>query len=253
MKGSLHVQARLLVLAATAILSACDDSPTVTHYVLALSWQPAFCELNADKPECRELDGGDFAASHLAVHGLWPNDRPGSGPSHCGVDQATKALDEPKNWCSLPQPKLEAETRAALDPAMPGIASCLDRHEWIKHGTCAGIDADDYFADTVRLAAAIQATPLAQVITDNIGRYVTPQQLTNAFEVAFGAGSGQALTLVCTRRGGTVYLSEVRIALDPSALNGTLDRDDLYLEGALEAPAPAGTCPDTVRIDRADP
>jgi ribonuclease T2 len=247
----LHVPARFRVtaLAAAAILCACDDSAAITHYVLALSWQPAFCEFNADRPECRALDSADFAATHLSVHGLWPNDSPGSGPSHCGVDQATRALDEPKSWCELPKPKLDAETRAALEPAMPGVASCLDRHEWIKHGTCAGTDADDYFADTVRLAGAIQAMPLAQVIADNIGRYVTTRQLTNAFEVTFGAGSGQALTLACTRRGGAVYLSEIRIALEPSALEGILDRDDLYLEG----PAPAGTCPDTVRIDRAGP
>ena len=54
---------------------------------------------------------------------------------------------------------------------MPGIASCLDRHEWIKHGTCSGLDADCYFADTLRLAAAVQATPhSAEIIAANIGR-----------------------------------------------------------------------------------
>jgi ribonuclease T2 len=228
-------------------LAACDDSPDVTHYVLALSWQPAFCEFNASKPECRELDSGDFAARHLAVHGLWPNDRPGSGPSHCGVDAATKALDQPSSWCELPRPDTAAETRAALAPAMPGTASCLDRHEWIKHGTCSGLDADSYFVDTLRLAAAVQATPIAEIVAANIGRNITPKQLSNAFESSFGAGSSRALTLVCTERNGRHFLAEIRIALETTSVKGALERDDLYLDGE---PA-AGTCPDTMRVDSA--
>ena len=41
-----------IVVAAGLALAACDNSPDVTHYVLALSWQPAFCEFNRDRPEC---------------------------------------------------------------------------------------------------------------------------------------------------------------------------------------------------------
>jgi len=234
------------ILAAFA-LAACDDSPDITHYVLALSWQPAFCELNADRPECRELDSGDFAASHLTVHGLWPNDRPGGGPSHCDVDAATKALDQPKSWCELPKPKLKAETSAQLAPAMPGTASCLDRHEWIKHGSCSGLDANSYFTDMLRLAAAVQATPMAEIVAANIGRNITPKQLSNAFEASFGAGSSRALTLVCAERNGRHFLSEIRIALETTSVKGALERDDLYLDGE---PA-AGTCPDTIRVDPA--
>jgi len=232
------------ILAAFA-LAACDDSPSFDHYVLALSWQPAFCESHPDKPECRELDAADFAAYHLAVHGLWPNNGPGEGPTYCGVDAAIQALDQPKSWCEMPQPKVSDKTRAALAPAMPGARSCLDRHEWVKHGTCSGLDADSYFAATLRLAHAVQATRLGAVIAANVGRYVTPQQLFNAFEATFGAGASQALTLVCTRGGGLDYLSEVRIALKPDALEGTLERDDLYLSGGR----PSGSCPDTIRID----
>jgi|RhiMethySRZTD1v2_1073278.scaffolds.fasta_scaffold03065_19 ribonuclease T2 len=238
---------RIAAIAAALTLAGCDDSPSITHYVLALSWGPAFCEFNPDKPECRELDGADFAASNLTVHGLWPNSGPSDGPSYCNVDAATKALDQPQSWCELPKPKLDDDTRALLKSAMPGTASCLDRHEWIKHGTCADMRAQSYFADTLRLAAAVQATRLGQVITDNVGRNVTPQQLANAFEATFGAGSSQALTFICTERKGSHYLAEIRIALAPSSLKGTLERDDLYLEG----PRPAGSCPDTMRIDRA--
>jgi ribonuclease T2 len=234
-----------LVLAA-ALLSGCDESPAVTHYVLALSWQPAFCESNARRPECRALDPGDFAARHLTVHGLWPNDRPNAGPTYCGVDEETKALDEPKSWCQLPEPEMSGKTRAHLAQTMPGVLSCLDRHEWIKHGTCSGIGAERYFGETLRLASAVQATVFNQVIAANVGREVTPEQLIKAFEASFGAGSSAALTLVCSDGG---FLSEIRIALKASSLEGELDGGDLYRDG----PAPASRCPATMRIDAAGP
>jgi ribonuclease T2 len=238
-----RVLARFL-LSAITFLAACDESPAVTHYVLALSWQPAFCESNADKPECRALDPGDFAARHLTVHGLWPNDRPGSGPTYCGIDEETRALDKPKSWCELPEPEMSGMTRAHLAQTMPGVLSCLDRHEWIKHGTCAGTGAERYFGETLRLTTAVQATPFAQAIAANVGREVTAEQLIQAFEASFGAGSGEALTLVCSDRGD---LSDIRIALQPSALEGELDGGDLY----RGAPAPASRCPGTLRIDAA--
>jgi ribonuclease T2 len=127
-----------------------------------------------------------------------------------------------------------------------GVLSCLDRHEWIKHGTCARIGAERYFGETLRLAAAVQATAFAQAISANVGREVTPEQLVKAFEASFGAGAGDALTLVCSKHGD---LSEIRIALKASALESELDGRDLYLDG----PAPESRCPGTVRIDAAGP
>jgi ribonuclease T2 len=227
------------------LLAACDKSPEFDHYVLALSWEPAFCQFHNDKPECGALGANDFAAGHLSVHGLWPNSGPSEGPTYCAVDAATQKLDQPQSWCEMPEPQLSDKTRAALEPAMPGVSSCLDRHEWIKHGTCTGVSADSYFATSVRLANAVQATKLGEVLEANVGRYVTPQQLINAFEASFGAGSSQALTLVCTQGGGLAYLSEVRIALKPDALKGALEHDDLYLKDGGEA----GSCPDTIRVD----
>jgi ribonuclease T2 len=233
---------RIALALVVALLSACDESPAVTHYVLALSWQPTFCERNRDKPECRALDDGDYAAHHLSLHGLWPSGAVDKGPSYCGVSGATANLDMPQQWCALPEPALTDSTRDDLRNIMPGVQSCLDRHEWIKHGTCSGLPAETYFAETVRLTAAVQATPLGALLSAEAGQRVDRRRFFDAFEESFGPGTTRALSLVC-REGD---LLEIRIALKLSAMFGGLDRDDLYLDGQ-----PAGSCPATVRIDQA--
>lgn len=232
-----------VILAAIALF-ACDKGPEIDHYVLALSWQPAFCASNEARPECQALKAGDYAAGHLTLHGLWPNDRPGEGPTYCDVSAETKALDEPQSWCELPQPKLSAETRKSLTPRMPGMQSCLDRHEWIKHGTCAATESDAYFRSALRLTEAIDQLEISKIIGRSVGKYVARQQLIATFEAAFRAGSAKAVTFLCDGEG---YLTEIRIAVMPTALDGKLDREDLYLDG----PAPSGSCPATIRIDRA--
>jgi ribonuclease T2 len=229
--------------------AASDDSPPIDHYVLALSWQPTFCEFNADKPECRSLKPGSFAATRLAIHGLWPDSHENKRLRHCGVDAAVVALDEPARWCQLPEPELKPETRAALDLAMPGVRSCLDRHEWIEHGTCAGVDAEGYFATTLRLAAAVRASPLGDLLAANVSREVPRRKLIEAFDAAFGAGSAKALTLLCKPSGTKSLLIEIRIALERSAADGDLDGADLRLAGT----GSRGSCPAMILIDPVGP
>ena len=105
----------------------------VGGYVLALSWEPAFCEAMRDKAECKAEMPTSFEASHFTLHGLWPQPRRNQ---FCGVDPKLSALDDQHQWEKLPEPELTAETKAALDKAMPGTQSVVERHEWIKHGTC---------------------------------------------------------------------------------------------------------------------
>lgn len=240
---------RAAALAATLAIAACDDRPPIDHYVLALSWQPTFCQFNADKPECRSLEPGSFAATRLAIHGLWPDSRGNKRLRHCGVDPAVVAMDEPERWCALPMPELSPGTRAALDRAMPGARSCLDRHEWIEHGTCAGVDAEGYFATTLRLAAAVRESPLGDLLAANVSRELPRRALIDAFEAGFGPGTGQALTLLCKPAGGQSLLIEIRIALERSAADGALEAHDLRLAGT----GVRGSCPAMILIDPVGP
>ena len=60
----------------------------IRSYVLALSWQPTFCESNPKKPECRWQNGKRYDANHLSLHGLWPQP---SNVAYCNVPDGVRA------------------------------------------------------------------------------------------------------------------------------------------------------------------
>jgi ribonuclease T2 len=182
--------------------------------LLALSWQPAFCETKPDKSECRRLNAGGLPATErqLSVHGLWPQPR---GNEYCGVADELARLDAAGRWSELPEAETDAETRAALEAAMPGTASFLERHEWIKHGTChlgAG-GADEYFDDALRLTAELNGSPVGRFLAENLGREVRTDEIAALFDEAFGEGAGDRVEFACARDGGRALIGEIRIAL----------------------------------------
>ena len=234
-------------LLAITVLAACEPESTVHHYILALSWQPAFCATNTDKPECQQLDDTDFAATNLTLHGLWPNAAEGENPFYCGVADTNRGADEAGDWCALPETGADQATQSDLAETMPGSASCLDRHEWIKHGTCAGLGGDVYFDASVHLVREMQATRLSKVLRAGIGKLVSRRGLLSAFEADFGPGAANALEIMCRTDGGSAYLKEIRLALRPEALNQPLSNKVLFLDG----PPPHGGCPAEFYLDRA--
>ncbi|MBG1232833.1 ribonuclease T2 family protein [Aestuariivirga litoralis] len=178
------------------------------YYVLALSWEPAFCEAMGSKPECRAQKPSSFEATHFTLHGLWPQPRRNQ---FCGVDPKIAALDDQHRWEDLPEPKLTAETKAALDKAMPGTQSDLERHEWIKHGTCYPADsAEQYFKDELRLAAEVNASAVQAFMAANIGKQVRADDIRAKFDEAFGKGTGRKVEVNCDRGG---RISEVVLNL----------------------------------------
>ncbi|MBI2720040.1 MAG: ribonuclease [Rhizobiales bacterium] len=188
-------------------------------YVLALSWEPAFCEGFPDKPECRAETPGGFDATHLSLHGLWPQPR---SRELCGVDATLKAADDAHRWQDLPEPELTPATRAALDRVMPGTRSLLERHEWIKHGTCyPGRNADTYFKDAVRLIDAVNVSPVQAFLAANVGKSVTTADLRASFDAAFGAGAGERLRIACKDDGNRRLIAEMTLGLRGDISAGT--------------------------------
>jgi ribonuclease T2 len=182
--------------------------------LLALSWQPAFCEIRPEKAECQRLNAGELPVTEtqLSIHGLWPQPR---SNDYCGVSDEVERLDKAGRWSELPEVLTDPETRAALETAMPGTASFLERHEWIKHGTChlgAG-GADEYFDDTLRLTAELNGSPVGRFLAENLGREVRTEEIAALFDDAFGEGASDRVEFACTRDGGRTLIQEIRIAL----------------------------------------
>lgn len=174
-------------------------------YVLALSWEPAFCETNAGKPECRNEAAAD--ATHLSLHGLWPR------KDYCGVAQAAIDADKHGDWSSLPAPDLRADTRSDLAAAMPGAQSNLDRHEWLKHGTCAGVPADRFFHRALLFQGTIASSAVGTLLAGRVGKRVDMTELQAAFDTAFGDGAGQRIRLACVQDGDRRLVSEITVGL----------------------------------------
>ena len=178
--------------------------------LLALSWQPAFCERQAAKPECRSQTAGRFDADHLSLHGLWPQPQ---GLEYCQVDPRTRALDRRGNWINLPAPDLREDTLRQLRQAMPGAASGLERHEWLRHGSCFGADADPYFRTALALLEQVNRSPLRDTLARHVGGPVAVSELKAAFEQGFGPGAGGALSVRCQKDGGRTLITELRLSL----------------------------------------
>ncbi|MCT4370510.1 ribonuclease T2 [Yangia mangrovi] len=93
------------------------------YYVLSLSWSPTWCALEGEarnSPQCDRALG-------WVLHGLWPQYSRGY-PSYCD---------------SSARPPSRKETAAMAEiMGTPGLAW----YQWKKHGACAGLSAQDYFA-----------------------------------------------------------------------------------------------------------
>ena len=180
------------------------------YYVLSLSWQSAFCEMNQQKPECQKQADGDYSATNFSLHGLWPN-RSGDKKhryAYCGVEVSTVRADKKGRWCD--QKGIYVETELA--EKMPGVQSCLQMHEWVKHGSCSGMSIDKYFNISLDLVDGVASTRLAALIRANIGRSISRSELFSAWKKEFAA-SRDSLTLHCRKINNQSYLTEIRVAL----------------------------------------
>lgn len=111
---------------------------------------------------------------------------------------------------------------------MPGSQSGLDRHEWIKHGTCYGTDEREYYADSLDLMLALNTSEVVELFAGNIGKRITLAEIRAAFDASFGRGAGDRVAMDCIEDGNRILITELRIALT-GEITGPYDIGPLML------------------------
>jgi ribonuclease T2 len=193
--------------------SLCSTAGLQDSYVLALSWQPAFCESHRSKKECASnFDAAYQKAGNFTLHGFWPN------REACGTNYGNCAHQrQQREFCDYPPIDLSPGVAKQLSQVMPGTASCLERHEWWKHGTCQlGWDASEYFEEVIDLARQFNDSGMRKYMADNMGNRIKREDFLKQVDTALGAGASERLQLTCS--GGK--LTDVYIALPARIMPG---------------------------------
>ncbi|WP_374333400.1 ribonuclease [Aestuariivirga sp.] len=220
-----------------AVPKSATAKPVDQAYVLALSWQPAFCETNQKKPECRWQTGQRPDANYLSLHGLWPQP---SSREYCNVPAPVRMAGESGRWKDIPPVNLSLSTQADLETMMPGSRSLLERHEWAKHGSCYPADAETYFKDSFRLLREVNASPVADIFMRSIGRRATAADIRAAFDQAFGAGAGNRVRVSCKDDGDRRLIAEITLGLKGDIPSGTSLSELMLAAAPIDPGCPAG-------------
>lgn len=159
-------------------------------YVLVLSWSPTHCSSDAGRGRDDELQCRSGRPFGFVLHGLWPQHERGY-PQSCESDQ--------------PRSVSSAVMRDALKLSP---SEQLIQHEWEKHGTCAGLTQEDYFA-TAALAVEAVKVPRAYVSPQR-PIVTTPNDVRRAFLDANRSIPKDGFSATCSRN----ELGEVWVCLD---------------------------------------
>jgi len=172
--------------------------PTSKQNLLALSWHNAFCETHRYKKECKRNAGSLFRSKKretaFVLHGLWPQPR---NKFYCNVNHALVEADKRKHWRDMPSLGLDDAVKKELAEIMPGFASNLHKHEWVKHGTCYGTEANRYFSDAISLVKQVNVSALGTLFKQKIGKYISLKEVRALANKTFGQGAGKRVVLQC--------------------------------------------------------
>ena len=213
----------------------CNQADQHDSFVLAVTWQPGFCEhvqYGGKKPECDHMESGRLVVSNLTLHGLWPNRK------QCGASYAN---------CGIAPLALFDDTVSYIAPWMPNFyfESTFGSYQWKKHGSCqTTMDANSYFRRSVDAVRMVDESSVGQLIRSNIGATMSRAEFFRRLGQTTGMAKPQNhVGLLCVGE----YLHEIRFRL---ALNFW---ESANMRELLRAPASEATmqttCPEDIRIE----
>ncbi|XCN71106.1 MAG: ribonuclease I [Candidatus Electrothrix aestuarii] len=181
----------------------CSTPNKYDSYVLAMTWQPGFCEhysYKGKKPECDAMmEEGDkkLVISHLTLHGLWPN------KDECGKKYGN---------CSKIKMDLREDTVATMAPWMPNFyfSTNFGNYEWSKHGTCQERDDDTYFLLAKDLLQRVDKSAVGTYLRESIGETINLNEYRQHVEENLGKEVAERMQVLCSKR---KFLQEIRINL----------------------------------------
>ncbi len=215
---------------------SCSIANQQDSYVLAITWQPGFCEhvpYNGKKPECDAMNSGALQAKTLSLHGLWPN-RKECGTRYGSCDGAPFALSK--------------ETIDKVAPWMPNFyfERTFGAYEWNKHGKCQALPPDEYFIKAVSAVRVVNDSEVGKIVLDNAGKRFRVGEFFERVKARYGDRVAASITLVCTQH---KYLQEIRVALPLDFSTGG-ELPQLIGKAATAAPREIG-CGDEVYVEAA--
>ena len=214
----------------------CSIANKQDSYMLAITWQPGFCEhvpYNGKKPECDAMNSGALQAKTLSLHGLWPNKKE-CGTRYGSCDGAPFALTK--------------ETIDKVAPWMPNFyfERTFGAYEWNKHGKCQALPPDEYFIKAVSAVRVVNDSEVGKIVLGNVGKSFRVGDFFDRVKVRYGEQVAASITLVCTQH---KYLQEIRVSL-PLDFSTAGELPQMVGGGAQTAPRQIG-CDDEVYVEAA--
>jgi ribonuclease T2 len=150
------------------------------YYLLTLSWSPEFCHGHPEKPECQSGHHG------FVLHGLWPQYAGGGYPENCST---ARGLSNPAEMADL----------------MPDAG--LVAHEWSTHGTCSGLEAENYFQLLRQAFTSVKVPSRFAAPPESFS--IPPQEVKNEFVQSNPNFSTVDMAVSC----GNNYLTAVSMCM----------------------------------------
>ena len=162
---------------------ASDD---FTHYVLSLSWNATWCEIEGDARDADKCDPRhDYG---FTLHGLWPQGERG-WPEYCQTTERDPTRTMSRDMADI--------------MGSPGLAW----HQWKKHGRCSELSAREYYDLSREAYGMIERPALLRKLDQTVK--ISPMVVEQAFLEANPDLKANEIAVTC--RDG--YVQEVRVCL----------------------------------------